>query len=304
MQFVEISGEGRHISSKRGFLVVSLKGEELGKIPLDRVAAVIGAAHGITISQTLLSRLAKRNIPYVVCDKSFTPVSIVWPMVGHHAQSRVIKNQISASKPLQKRLWQTLVVAKIEMQSAVLKSSGQPVRFIHRLARKVRSGDPDNCEAQAARHYWRVLFGEDFRRSRNGRPPNDMLNYGYTIIRSAMARAVSASGLHPSIGVFHSNQANPFVLIDDLIEPFRPLVDLVVKSFGAEEFSLDSNVKKILVNILQVPLSGQDFRSTVLSHMQYLAQSLSKSFCESKCLLTVPHPTELEWAQLASSCRR
>ena len=303
MQFVEVSGNGRHISSKRGFLVISHKEEELGRIPLDRITAVIGAAHGLTVSQNLLSRLAERNIPYVVCDKSFSPVSILWPMVGHHAQSQVIRNQISVSKPLRKRLWQALVVAKIEMQSAVLKSSGQSVKFIQRLAKKVRSGDPENCEAQAARHYWPVLFGNDFRRNRNGPLPNNMLNYGYTIIRSAMARAVSASGLHPSIGIFHRNKTNPFVLIDDLIEPFRPLVDLVVKSLEAEELDLNNNVKKTLVNILQFPLSGQEFSSTVLSHMQYLAQSLSKSFSESKCLLTVPNPTELEWAQLASSCR-
>ena len=181
MQFVEVSGNGRHISSKRGFLVISHKEEELGRIPLDRITAVIGAAHGLTVSQNLLSRLAERNIPYVVCDKSFSPVSILWPMVGHHAQSQVIRNQISVSKPLRKRLWQALVVAKIEMQSAVLKSSGQSVKFIQRLAKKVRSGDPENCEAQAARHYWPVLFGNDFRRNRNGPPPNNMLNYGYTI---------------------------------------------------------------------------------------------------------------------------
>lgn len=230
-RIVEIADDRRHLFVNRGFMVVrDSEGErkELGQIPLDDIAAVIANAHGITYTNNLLVALAERGAPFVLCGTNHNVVGVLFTLDGHHVQAKRIEAQIAASAPTSKRMWAAVVKAKLEQQAAALEAAGEPTIPLTALIGKVRSGDPENIEGQGARRYWTLLFGADFRRDQNGGGLNALLNYGYTILRSAMARSVVAAGLHPSIGLHHSNDSNAMRLVDDLMEPFRPVVDLKV----------------------------------------------------------------------------
>src|SRR5262249_12316168 len=222
---VEVATDGRHLAVERGFLTVAENGSEVGRVPLDDLAAVVANAHGLTYSNNLLVTLASRGVPVVLCGPNHRPAALVWPVDGHHAQAGRMSDQAKASVPLKKRLWQQIVQAKILAQGAALASVGAEAGGFRLLARKVRPGDPDNVEAEAARRYWQLLFGSDFRRDTGGSGLNGLLNYGYAVLRAATARAVMAAGLHPSLSLMHANRGNALVLVDDLMEPFRPIVD-------------------------------------------------------------------------------
>ncbi|MGE0753514.1 MAG: type II CRISPR-associated endonuclease Cas1, partial [Variibacter sp.] len=214
---IEIANDGRHLAIDRGFMTVADKGNELGRVALDDIAAVVANAHGLTYSNNLIVNLATRGVPVVLCSANHRPAAVVWPVDGHHAQAGRMSDQASASAPLKKRLWQQIVQAKILAQAATLTAVGAEAGGFRLLARKVRSGDPDNVEAEAARRYWPLLFGPSFRRDHDGDGINGLLNYGYAILRAATARAIMAAGLHPSLGLMHSNRGNAMVLVDDLM---------------------------------------------------------------------------------------
>ena len=222
---VEIATDGRHISISRGFLVVAERSEEVGRVAMDDIAAVVANAHGLTYSNNALVELSGRGVPIVLCGANHMPAAIVWPVDAHHIQTGRMNDQVAASLPLKKRLWAQLVRAKILAQGAALAAAGAPSGGFYLLSRKVRSGDPQNVEAEAARRYWPLLFGVAFHRDTDGDGINGLLNYGYAVLRAGIARAVMAAGLHPSFGLMHSNRSNPMVLVDDLMEPFRPTVD-------------------------------------------------------------------------------
>lgn len=228
-RIVEIAGDGRYLSLDRGFLVISHKGKELGRTPIDDVAALIGNAHGLVYSNNLLVALAERGAPFVLCGANHKPVGLLWPVEAHHRQAARMDAQLRASLPLRKRLWKQIVQAKIGMQAAVVDLFGGPESPLRRMAGKVRAGDPSNVEGQAARQYWSLLLGKDFRRNRDSDGINAMLNYGYTVLRALVARQVMAAGLHPGLPLHHANEGNAMRLVDDLMEPFRPLVDATVR---------------------------------------------------------------------------
>lgn len=291
-RIVEISEDGRHLGKARGFLTVSHDGEELGRVPLDDIAAVIATAHGLTYSNNLLVALAERGAPLIVCGPNFMPAACLWSADAHHEQAGRLADQAAASKPLKKRLWAQLVQAKIDGQAATLEAVGAPAGGFALLARKVRSGDPDNVEAQAARRYWPLLFGDAFRRDRSADGVNSFLNYAYTVLRAGTARAVMAAGLHPSLGLAHRQRGNPFQLADDLMEPFRPLADRLVHHLvqaGAD--ALDRETKPALARLLIVDLSGPDGVSPVSVHLNRLALSLARCFAGDAQKLDLPKRT-------------
>ena len=299
-RIVDIATDGRHLAALRGFLTVSEQKSEIGRIPLDDITAVIVHAHGTTYSNNLLVALAARNVPLVICASNHAPVSCVMPLSGHHLQGARMRAQWTAPKPLFKQAWRSVVIAKIKMQGAVAGAAGGNSEAFDMLARSVRSGDPENIEAQAARRYWPLIMGRDFRRDSDGGGTNALLNYGYTILRSAMARSIVASGLHPTIGIYHSNRANSFALADDLMEPFRPLVDQTVRSMIARgEAEVTSETKAELARLIALDLPLGDERSPVTIAMQRLSQSFARS-CEVGTLsLTLPQPlSPLELAGL------
>jgi len=207
-RIIEIAGEGRYLSMERGFLHVRSKGGLLGQVPLDDIAALIANTHALSYSNQLLLALAERGVPVVLCGNNHNPAAIVWPIENHHRQAARTDAQLSTSLPRRKGLWQQVVKSKIRMQAAVLALHGLPEPALLRMADNVKSGDAGNAEGQAARAYWSQLFGPDFRRDRSQEGVNSLLNYGYTVLRAAVARHLIAAGLHPGIPLFHKNEGN------------------------------------------------------------------------------------------------
>ena len=291
-RIVEIAEDERHLFVRRGLMVVAeSEGErkELGTVPLDDIAALIVHAHGTIYSNNLLVALAERNAPFVLCAANHHPVGMLLSIDGNGLQGKRIEAQIAAPLPTHKRLWAQIVKAKIAQQAATLEAAGaNPIPLTAMLA-KVKSGDPDNMEGQAARYYWTRLFGADFRRDQDAAGINSLLNYGYTIARSATARAVVAAGLHPSIGLHHSNDGNALRLVDDLIEPFRPLVDYKVWFLWQKgQVKLTPETKRSLVRILLADLQTEMGATPVMVCMQRLATSLAQIYCKEKETLELP----------------
>lgn len=288
---VEIATDGRHLAIDRGFMTVSEKGSELGRVPLDDLAAVVANAHGLTYSNNLLVTLATRGVPVVLCGPNHRPAAVVWPVDGHHAQSGRMGDQANASTPLKKRLWQQIVQAKILAQGATLAAVGAEAGGFLLLSRKVRAGDPSNVEAEAARRYWPLLLGTAFRRDQDGDGLNGLLNYGYAVLRAATARAVMAAGLHPSLGLMHSNRGNALVLVDDLMEPFRPIVDREVHRLQGEKIlDVTSEAKTALARTMIVDLPTADGVSPLMTCLERLATSLAKAYSGETDRLILPKP--------------
>jgi CRISPR-associated protein Cas1 len=302
-RIVDIATDGRHLSAYRGFLIVSENQEEVGRIPLDDVAAVIVHAHGVTWSTNLIVALAERGGIMLLCGRNHAPVAVCLPLDGHHAQNGRMRAQWEASKPLTKQLWRKLVVAKIRWQAAVLEANGKPATAFDLLARRVGSGDPENVEAQAARRYWPLLMGDSFRRDHDAGGVNGLLNYGYAILRSMCARAVVAAGLHPSIGVHHANRGNAFALADDLIEPFRPLADaLTLRLLARGIDAVTPAAKRAFAGLIAVDLPGESGTTTASGAAIRAAQTLAASFQSGHAAdLVLPSPpSALELAGLDS----
>jgi len=265
--------------------------KELGQVPLDDIAAVIANAHGLSYTNNLLVALAERCAPFVLCAANHNAVGMVLTIDGNYQQAKRFDAQIAASQPMIKRLWADIVKSKLQQQAAALEAAGAPFVPLSALVRKVRSGDPENFEAQGARRYWGLLFGDDFHRDQQGAGINAMLNYGYTVLRAATARAVVSAGLHPTIGLHHSNEGNAMRLVDDLMEPFRPMIDLRVWHLhrqGKEQVTPES--KRALVRTLYDDMQTGAGATPVMVCAQKLAISLAQVFMGEKEKLDLPLP--------------
>ena len=290
-RIVDISQDNQHLSKSHGFMLVTSKKEEVGRVALDEILAVMVHAHGTTYSNNILAEFAKRCIILVICDSSHAPVAWLWPAKGHHHQLRRMSAQTEAPLPLKKRLWQQVVIQKITMQARILETfaGNASAAKLKALAQKVKSGDGDNYEAQAARLYWPALMGEEFRRDQDLDGINALLNYGYAVLRAAVARYIMAAGLHPSLGIHHCHQYNAFSLADDLMEPFRPIVDAAVKNLAvAEKTAVDPENKTILAGLLTMDCTTQSRRSPLITCMETFVYSLVLSYQHKKAQLTFP----------------
>lgn len=292
---IEIGEDGHHLSKYRGFMLVKRDSVEVGRVPLDDMTVVILSAHQITLSKSLLSELAARHIPLMTCGKNFHPHAFSLPYAVHYDQTGVLWMQIEASKPLQKRLWQSVVEQKIINQRLVLdyfNPDHKAVKELEILSRRVKSGDPENIEAQAARQYWPALMGDDFRRDRAQVGENSFLNYGYSIVRAATARAVCGAGLTPALGIHHRNRKNAYALVDDMMEPFRPVVDLHVRQIldagGNALESLTPAMKKDLVKVLDLDVQVEKGITSVMNSMHRLAHTLVQSLQAGENKLEFP----------------
>lgn len=234
-------------------LVTSPEGVHLDAVPLTDIESVLLSQPAITLTQAVLSQLAEAGVPAIVCDSRRRPVGMLLPLEAHQEQRKRFLAQCDLPAPRQKRLWQTVVRAKIAAQAGTLQEIHGVDFGIGPMARRVGSGDPNNVEAQAARRYWLALFPEDrFRRRDEEDARNHLLDYGYAVLRSSVARALCASGLHPSLSIHHRAPFNTFPLADDLMEPFRPAVDRAVyleasrRLDAGEPLLLDPAAKKAL----------------------------------------------------------
>ncbi len=280
---IEVLSRGTRLRRERGFLCVLPQTGEGAKIPLTDIACLM-LGQDVTITGHTLLALQDAGAIVVVCGSDYHPASFFWPMSVHNLHCQRLEAQIQATIPTQKRLWQAVVQAKIRNQARVLEVCTKQPHGLWALAERVRSGDPDNLEAQAAQRYWPQLLGQGFRRRPAGMgasvpDPNIFLNYGYAVIRAGMARAISAAGLHPTLGIFHTNQANTFRLVDDLMEPYRPYVDLYVHRLFAEDApptALDPAHKKLLAAVLEHETTNSAGENSPL--MQTM-QDVAVTFC-------------------------
>jgi len=292
-RIVEIAENGRFLSCRDGFLLVSEKGQEMGRVPLDDILGVIATAPGITFSRALVDALASRGASFVLCGHNFSPTAWLVPMIGHHAQGERLRAQAAASLPVRKRAWQELIRAKLQWQGCALAAVDAPSAPLYSLVGKVKSGDLSNVEAQGARRYWKLLFGSEFQRDVDATGVNSFLNYGYAVLRSAAARAVAGAGLHPGLGVFHSSHKNPMPLADDLMEPFRPVIDVTVKiglSTAGED--LTPEIKRRLVKTLFLDVDTERGTTPLATCMQRLASSMAEVFLGSRTELDLPPAPE------------
>lgn len=286
---VEIAEEGRHLSKERGFLVVSAGRTEVGRVPLDDIAAVLATAHGTSVSVALLAALAERGLPFVVPAANFTPAALLWPLAGHHAVSRRMAAQIERTRPMEKRLWAQVVAAKIRRQGWTLQCLGHHAGAFVRLARAVRAGDPANLEAQAARRYWPLLFDSTFRRDPEAAGANALLNYGYAVLRAAVARSLCAVGLHPGLGIFHRHPQDAMPLADDMMEPFRPVVDEEVVRLVADGImAVTVPAKRRLVALLLRDEQTAAGTSPLATAVLRCAASLADSYLTGEPALEFP----------------
>lgn len=246
--------------------------------PVEDIAWIILDTPQVSVSGSLLSALAENGVAMVVPDARHHPAGMLMSFHQHHAQAAIAHSQIAMSQPLKKRLWQKLVASKIENQAAVLRGIGSDhATALSAMAGRVGSGDPDNLEAQAARAYWQRLF-EGFRRHDEDRR-NGLLNYGYAVVRAALARACAASGLLPAFGIHHRSRTNPFNLVDDLIEPFRPVVDRMARARAASEErnELDVEDRRHMAGILSENISIGEERMTMLAATEAVTASLVRA---------------------------
>jgi len=286
---VELQEPGVYAHAERGFLVVEKARIELGRVPLDDVSVLICWASGCSVSSSLLSALAERSVCTVLCGENYHPKALVLPYDSHHLHRQRLEAQISASMPLRKRLWQQLVRAKISAQAAGLRRCGRPDPTLEALIHRVASGDPENIEAQAARRYWRGLFGEGFTRDHARPGLNGLLNYGYAILRAATARALVSSGLYPALGLHHHSAENAFVLADDLMEPFRPLIDATVSDlWHAQGPEVNVTAKRALARLLVSDLVTAKGHTILNTALHAAAQSLARSLLDGQPDIELP----------------
>ncbi|MDA3615445.1 type II CRISPR-associated endonuclease Cas1 [Polluticaenibacter yanchengensis] len=253
-------------------------------VPIEDLGIIILDHPQITITQPLMVALLENNTALITCNASHHPIGLTLTLDGNTLYSQRSKSQIDASIPLKKQLWQQTVKAKIYNQSAVLAyTSLKPTDYLVKLGDAVKSGDSDNMEARAAVYYWpRVFPGiPNFVRERVGEPPNSLLNYGYAILRATVARALVGSGLIPSVGIFHRNQYNAYCLADDVMEPYRPYVDLLVyqmleEGINVDELTIALKTKLLSIPVLDVKIGGK--KSPLMNAVQRTCNSLVRCF--------------------------
>jgi CRISPR-associated protein Cas1 len=258
-------------------------------VPLDDIEAVILSNPAASFTSQIVTALASRGAPLVVCGNDFRPAAWLLPVDGHHAQGDRIEAQAQSTLPTRKRLWAELVRAKILAQAAALERTGANPVPVRALAERIRSGDPGNLEAQAAQRYFPAMFGKGFYRHRDGDGPNAMLNYGYTVLRAATARAIVGAGLHPSLSLQHRSRGDALRLADDVMEPFRPAVDLVVHGLMREGVDrLDTTAKRRLAEVLHADFVTAEGATPLSNVLARLAVSLAQVFTGERKKLVFP----------------
>lgn len=273
---LDLGGDNYYLHSERNSLVVERDGKET-KIPYQDIHSITCHGNGILYSDSVFKACLKHNIPMIFCDEQHVPTGMLLALYQHKDSAQRHETQLLASLPRKKRAWKFIVVQKLLCQSGFLEYL-ELTNYANQLkmfSRRVQSGDPSNTEAQGARLYFTALYGHGFYRSDRENEINAKLNYGYTILRSAVARAVIAAGLHPSYGVYHSSRINPYSLVDDLMEPFRPLVDSVVH-YLCSRYGIDSELttqeKKELMRIpgIEVEYKNQRMEFSYALHLYVL----------------------------------
>jgi len=272
-----------HLSIRYNQLVITDKNtrEELRR-PVEDLRFVVLDHYQITFTQSVIQHLADNNVAVVFCDKKHHPVSMLFHLDTHQTQTEHFRAQVEASKPLKKQLWKQTVKAKIRNQAAVLDFTDEDGEALRYMARQVKSGDIMNKEAHASQHYWNLLFHDGFYRRRHGPPPNNLLNYGYIVLRAAVARSLMGSGLLPTLGIHHRNKYNSYCLADDIMEPYRPYVDQLVweltEAGRGNQEDLSTELKAELLDLLTCDIIINDKKRPLMVGLSETTASLARCF--------------------------
>lgn len=289
---IEISREPAYLSVRLNQLQLRRGESVVGSIPCEDIGVVLVDHPQTTYSHAALVQLAESAASLVICGRDHLPTAILLPISQHTEVVWRMKEQLAATRPIRKQIWKQLVRAKIRGQARNLKPGSSARRKLLDMATQVRSGDPGNLEAQAARLYWmHWLPGEAFRRDADAEGINGLLNYGYAVLRAALGRAIVAAGYHPSIGLQHSHRANAFCLADDLIEPLRPLVDDRARElFRAGAERLDQEAKAKLLELLTEETAFGEETGPLMANLHRYVASLGRCFRRESKRLEIPQP--------------
>jgi len=264
--------------------------EREATVPIEDIGFIVIENQESYISLPTINKLINNNVSVIFCDEKHMPSSMLMSLNGHHLQHEYFKAQMNASEPLKKQLWQQTVKTKIKHQAHLLEKTGQENTPLNYLASKVLSGDSDNREGAAAAYYWKHIFDFDFKRERKGDYPNLFLNYGYIVLRAAVARALSGSGLLNTIGIHHRNKYNAFCLADDIMEPYRPLVDAkvlhIINNYPEKE--LTTAIKSELLSVLTENVYFGEQVSPLMVGLNKTTSSLQQCFAGSSKKIIFP----------------
>ncbi|MBA5792539.1 type II CRISPR-associated endonuclease Cas1 [Flavobacterium sp. xlx-214] len=260
-----------------------------GSVPIEDLGFLVLDHYQITISHQLIVMLQQNNVAIISCDESHMPLGLMLPMSGHVEHSERLKHQINVSEPLRKQLWKQTVESKIYQQKEILRKQNLPFDAMITYMNDVKSGDTTNMEGIAAQYYWKTLF-DDFTRERKGDAPNNFLNFGYSVLRSMVARALVSSGLNPTIGIFHRNKYNAYCLADDVMEPYRPYIDeLVVEWMQIQQsYILDKSAKSHLLQLATKDVYINGLQRPLVTALSITTSSLCKCFTGESRVIHYP----------------
>lgn len=291
-RIVEISQGRCRLSVRYGQLIVKKDDEAEKSIPIEDIGAVLIASKATSYTHSVMTELLNNNCAVIICDDTHHPAGMLLPLAGNTTQTETFRCQIEAKLPIKKKLWQQIVKAKIAHQAKVVKHCNKTYKALKAMANCVKSGDPNNLEAQASRKYWPVYIQDTlFRRDMNGSPPNNLLNYGYMVLRAAVARALVSSGLLPTLGIHHRNRYNAYCLADDVIEPFRGFVDAKVReivNYKEDLDNLDQQTKAELIGVLYDRVTIAGFTGPLTVGLHRTTASLARVFKGEQKMLELP----------------
>ena len=258
-------------------------------VPIEDIGLVMINHAMVSLTIPLLNALTEQNVAVIFCNEKGMPASMLYNLQGNTTQGETLRNQLEAGEVLKKTLWKQIIEAKIKNQAALLNKMGKEGSILKPLYTNVKSGDSDNREGIAARLYWTALFGRDFIRDRNIPGINSLLNYGYSVLRAAVTRALVSSGLFPALGIFHHHRSNAFPLSDDLMEPFRPFVDEIVFELTTQdETELSTATKSRLIRVLYVDTYFSKITRPLSVGLSMTMASLAKCYAKEQKKLIVP----------------
>jgi len=291
-RIVEISRARTHLSIRYGQLIVKQEGQQVSSIPCEDIGVLLVDHRGVTYTHSVFTELLRCGAAVVLCSGNHHPTGMLLPIESNTLQTERFRQQIEAKEPVKKKLWKQIVRAKIKHQAKLVGRDSDVYKSLMALRDRVRSGDPDNIEAQASRKFWPVYLQDGkFRRDINGTPPNNMLNYGYMVMRAAVARALCSAGLLPSLGIHHRNRYNAFCLADDMLEPFRGFVESKVREICEGEgvaSELDQRIKARLLEVLYEPVVIGGFKGPLMVGLHRTMASLQRCFAGEQKGLDLP----------------
>jgi len=295
-------GSNCYIHTRKEQMIVEFAESEKkeASVPVEDIGVAILDAPQMTISRALLSKMLENNVAVIVCNEKHMPKGLLLNLSQNTTQQEHFRQQINASEPLKKNLWQQTVKYKIKNQALLLESLGKTAEQLKYWAENVKSGDSENIEGRAAAFYWKNIYQDiidKFHRHRFGNEPNNLLNYGYAVLRATIAREIVGAGLLPTLGIHHRNKYNSYALADDLMEPYRPYVDWIVrdivekyydKQWIDEGFNLDPEIKKELLKILSIDVTISNKTHPLMIAARHTATSLAECFAKTKRKISYP----------------